>query len=133
MGLRTGKYPTQATVWEVRESKGKTVDVRISCSKKNKQTGEYETDFSGYVRFCGENMVNFAKGLNEKDRIDIEEFELTNSYDKAKNMTYYNVSVFAAKKHEYEEGGSSNRSKSTNSDGFMNIPDGVEDAGLPFN
>lgn len=130
MGLSKSKYNPIAKVWEVKEPSGKTVDVRISTSKKN-QNGEYETDFSGYVRFCGENMVNFAKTLKEKDDIEIEAFDLTNHYDKEKKVTYYNVSVFAAKKHEWNtNGGGSN--KVTGKEDFMKVPDTLE-AELPFN
>lgn len=139
MGLRGGKdlsYGTLCTFWKVQRvaDNGKTCDVQISVSKKNKQSGEYETDFSGFVKFCGENLVKFAQSLQEKDKIDIESFELTNKYDKEKRITYYNVSVFAAKKHEFDNNGSSgNKNSTSNGDGFMNIPDGVEDEGLPFN
>ena len=139
MGLRGGKdlsYGTLCTFWKVQRvaDNGKTCDVQISVSKKNKQSGEYETDFSGFVKFCGENLVKFAQSLQEKDKIDIDSFELTNKYDKEKKVTYYNVSVFAAKKHEYDGNNSGgNNNSASNGDGFMNIPDGVEDEGLPFN
>ncbi|SEU09729.1 single-strand DNA-binding protein [Lacrimispora sphenoides] len=136
MGLRSGnQYGTLATVWKVNapSSNGKTVDVQITTSKKNRQTDQYETDFNGYVRFCGDRMVEFASKLKEKDKIDIEAFDVTNKYDKEKKITYYNVSVFAAKMHEYDNQNNSSPSNSATGDGFMSIPDGVEDEGLPFN
>lgn len=42
------------TIWEV-EDKGNYAVVSVSSSKKNKQTGKYDTDFSNkYVRFIGD-------------------------------------------------------------------------------
>ena len=136
MGLRGGKdlkFGCTCTFWKVQRvaDNGKTCDVQISISKKNKQSGEYETDFSGFVKFCGENLVKFAQSLQEKDKIDIDSFELTNKYDKEKNTTYYNVAVFAAKKHEWDNNGNNNK-QSSKSDDFMNIPDGIDES-LPFN
>lgn len=134
MGLKAGNYPTIATVWRVNEpsASGKTVDVQITTSRKNGDN--YETDFSGFVRFCGANMVEFAKTLEEKDRIDIEAFDVTNKYDKEKKVTYYNVSVFAAKMHEYNNGNlapKKPKSSDASNDGFMSIPDATEEE-LPF-
>lgn len=136
MGLRGGKdlkYGTVATFWKANEVKGKTVDAQISISKKNKQTDQYETDFSGFVRFCGDAMVEFVKGLKEKDKIEIESFELTNHYDKEKKVTYTNVSVFAAKMADFNNSGTNAPSNAKKDDSFMNIPDSIADSELPFN
>lgn len=90
MGVRTGSY---GTIWEVRD-KGNYSDVRLSTSRKNKQTGEYEQDFGGYVRFIGEAHKN-AASLNERDRIRFGDVEITNNYVKEKNITYTNVACFS--------------------------------------
>ena len=81
MGFRKDGF---ATVWEVKTGKGNYSDVRISTSKKNKQTDQYETDFSGFVRFAGDAHKN-ASGLKEKDRIKLGDCDVTNSYNKEKN------------------------------------------------
>ena len=83
MGFRKDSY---ATVWEVKKGNGNYSDVRLSTSKKNKQTDEYVTDFSGFVRFVGTAHQN-AGALKEKDRIKIGDCEVTNSYDKEKKVT----------------------------------------------
>lgn len=44
MGFRTGAY---AKVWEVTPMSDTSTKVRLSVSRKNKQTNEYEQDFSG--------------------------------------------------------------------------------------
>ena len=91
MGLKNGTF---ATVWEVKKGNGNYTDVRLSTSRKNKQTDQYETDFSGFVRFIGTAHQN-ASSLKEKDRIKIGDFEVTNNYDKEKKVTYTNFAVFS--------------------------------------
>ncbi len=125
MGFRNGAY---ATIWEVKEGKGNYADVRISISKKNKQTNEYETDFNGFVRFIGDSGKK-VKNYKEKDRVKLGDCDVTNHYDKEKNITYTNCAVFSFE--SADENGSASSSKGN--DGFMNIPDDVNDSGLPFN
>lgn len=66
-------------IWEVAD-KGSYTEVSMSSSKKNKQTGEYETDFSSkYVRFVGKaKLQNPMKG----QRIKITECSVSNIYYK---------------------------------------------------
>jgi hypothetical protein len=90
MGLKTGGY---ATIWSV-ETKGKYAKVKLTTSKKNKETEQYETDFSSFVIFVGEANTGAGK-LKEKDRIKIGDFEVTNKYDKDKKITYTNYAVFS--------------------------------------
>jgi len=47
MALRDGSY---ARIWSAKQN-GKVYSCNISVSHKDKQTGEYKTDFSGYVNF----------------------------------------------------------------------------------
>ena len=52
MGFRQGGY---MTVWSAEPSKsGSTTRVRLSSSRKNKKTDEYEQDFSGFCTFIGQ-------------------------------------------------------------------------------
>ena len=51
-------------------------------SRKNKNTGEYETDFSGYVGFVGTVAAKKAAQLKEKDRIRLGDVDVTTKYDK---------------------------------------------------
>lgn len=126
MGFRNGAY---ATVWEAKEGNGNWTDVRLSISKKNKQSGEYETDFSGFVRFIGDAHEK-AAFLGEKQRIKLGECDVTNKYNKEKGVTYTNFAVFSfelADGNNEATGGAS----TPNPDGFLNIPDGIDDE-LPF-
>lgn len=124
MGLKKDCY---AKVWKIKPGKGNYTDVQISVSKKNKQTNEYVTDFSGFVRFCG-TAHNQIGTIKEGDRIQIGDFEVTNNYSKEKNTTYTNFAVFSFSKPD----GNNKPDTTKNSNGFMNIPDGIEEE-LPFN
>lgn len=126
MGFRKGAY---ATVWEVRNGKGNWMDVRLSISKKKQHSREYETDFSGFVRFIGDAAVK-ALCLEERARIKIGECDVTSHYDKGKNTTYTNFAVFS---FEDADGGNSSGdgSQQNSGDGFMSYPE--DDDALPFN
>ena len=60
MGFRTGAY---AKVWEVTPMSDTSTKVRMSISRKNKQSGEYEQDFSGFVLAIGTAAANKAASL----------------------------------------------------------------------
>lgn len=91
MGFRQGGY---MTVWSAEPSKtGNTTRVRLSSSRKNKKTDEYEQDFSGFCTFIGD-AHEAAKYLKEKDRIKILECDVGTTYDKEKKMEYVNYKVF---------------------------------------
>lgn len=50
MGFHTGAY---ATVWEITETGSKFSKIRISTSRKDKESDEYVTDFNGFVSMVG--------------------------------------------------------------------------------
>lgn len=129
MGFRNGAY---ATVWEVREGNGNYSDVRISISRKNKETGEYRTEFNAWVRMIGK-AHNQASDLAERSRIRIGECDVTNKYDKEKNITYTNYAVFGFEDANGDGGETTAPSNSlkTDENGFIQMSDGIEDE-LPF-
>lgn len=91
MGFRKESY---ATIWSIEPVSDTVTKGRISISRKNKQTGEYETDFSGFVSFFGTTSAKKAACLKEKDRIKLGDVDVTNRYDKEKGVTYTNFKVF---------------------------------------
>lgn len=118
-------------VWEV-ENKGNYHVVSLSTSKKNKETNQYETDFSNkFVRFIGA-AHTLAADLKAGDTIKLGSCEVTNKYDKEKNTTYTNYLVYSFEKEGENSNSSPNNSTPKSGDGFMNIPDGVDEE-LPFN
>lgn len=115
-----------AKVWEI-ENKGNYHVVSLSTSKKNKTTGEYETDFSNkFVRFIG-TAHNEASNLKVGDAIKIGSCEVTNSYDKEKKTTYTNYLVYSFEK----EGENSGNNQSNSIDDFVPPTDDSDE--LPFN
>ena len=97
MGFRTKNF---CTVWEVESISDTNTKARISSSRKNKQTGEYETDFSGFVNFIGTAAAKKAIGLKERDRIRLGDIDVTTKYDKEKKVTYTNYKVFSFETQE---------------------------------
>ena len=89
MGLRANCY---AKIWKI-EPQEKYTKVQMSVSKKDKATGEWKTEWSGRANFVGQAHTEIAK-CKEKDRIKIEEFEVTNKYDKEKGLESTHYSVF---------------------------------------
>lgn len=93
MGFRSGAY---ATVWTVEQTKETVTRGRISISRKNKETGNYEDEFSGFVSFIGTVAATNAAKLHERDRIKLGDVDVTNRYDKEtqKEYTYYKIFSF---------------------------------------
>ena len=81
MGFRVGSY---CKVWQITPKSDVNTQLRISISKKNKQTGEYEQDFSGFVACIGKAAAKKAAGLKEGDRIRLKDVDVSTTYDKAK-------------------------------------------------
>lgn len=97
MGFRTGSY---AKVWAVEPKSDTNTTVRISISRKNKQTGEYEQDFSGFVSFVGTATAKKAACLKEGDRIKLGDIDVTTSYNAEKKITYTNFKCFSFETEE---------------------------------
>lgn len=125
MGFRSNTY---ATVWEVKPVSETMTKVRLSTSRKNKQTNEYETDFSGYVAFVGASAAKGAAHLTERDRIKLGDVEVTTKYDKEKNIAYTNYTAFS-----FEAADNSN-SSSSNPEAIQEakIEEAISDGAIPF-
>lgn len=125
MGFRSGSY---ATVWEVNPVSETMTKVRLSTSKKNKQTDSYETDFSGFVAFVGAAAAKNAAHLKEKDRLKLGDVEVTTKYDKEKKISYTNFTVFS---FEVADGGSSSTSSPVEA-AIEKVEEVLSDGEVPF-
>ena len=94
MGFRTGAY---ATCWSVEPGKGSFTKVRLSVSKKNRETGAYDQDFSGFCTFIG-NAHAAAATLKERDRIKLGDVDVSSTFDKERGREYINFKVFSFEK-----------------------------------
>mgnify|MGYP000756010119 FL=1 len=123
MGFRTGAY---AKIWEVTPMSNTSTKVRLSVSRKNKQTNEYEQDFSGFVLAIGTAAAKKAACLKEGERIKLGDVDVTTKYDKEKKVTYTNFKMFS-----FEVEGDESSSQTT--DPQPTVDDGeIDDSRLPF-
>lgn len=127
MGFKTNSY---AVLWEVEPKSDVNTKGRISISRKNKQTGEYDTDFSGFVNFLGTAAAKKAAGLKPKDRIKLGDVDVNTRYVKEKNTTYYNFNIFSFETSD-EFGNSNNNNFSTEPQPKVDDGDYTESR-LPF-
>lgn len=91
MGFRSGAY---ATVWEVIPKSGTNTELRISISRRNKETNEYEQDFSGYVWCVGGSAAQKAAILKKRDRIRIRDCDVCMKLNEEKGVWYTNYKIF---------------------------------------
>lgn len=119
MGFRKDAW---ASVWSVEEGRGNTMKVRISTSRKKKDSDEYEQDFSGFCTFIGTAKVK-AEKLKPKDRIKLGDVDVATWYNKEKGMEYVTYKVFDFETSD----GSGNSGAATNNDRSAKKSSGLED------
>ena len=128
MAFRNGAY---AKVWEVSRVADNYVDVRLSTSRKKKDTSEYEQDFGGFVRFIG-TACEPAKTLKNGDKIKLSEVACTQTYNKEQQKQYTNFQCFAFEMADGAPQGKQPAKQEKKDTSFMNIPEDAEDETLPF-
>lgn len=124
MGFRTGAY---AMVWSVEPKTDTWTKARISVSRKNKDTDEYEQDFSGFVDFSGTAAAKKAAALKPETRIKLGDVDVTNKYDAKAGTTYTNFRIWS-----FESVGKTTPANNT-AEPQPTVDSGeVDDARLPF-
>lgn len=124
MGFRKDAW---ATCWGVEVKSDTLTQVRISTSRKDKQTEEYVQDFSGFVAFVGTAAAKKAASLKEKDRIKLGDVEVTTKYDSDKKVTYTNFKCYNFTTQDEGE-----NTSSTPAEPQPTVDEGVDDDRLPF-
>lgn len=128
MGFRTGAW---AKVWEVDSKSNTWTKGRISISRKNRQTGEYEQDFSGFVDFTGTAAASKASWLHEGDTIRLGDVDVVRTWNKEQQKEYINYKVFSFDLDDGRPAATSSSPEGNNVDGgdneggFLSI-DGIE-------
>lgn len=92
MAFQNGAF---AKIWEFTD-KGNYGVVNLTTSKKDKESGTYETDFQAKFLPVFGKAYEFAKGLNIPQNgasVKIIKCSLTNKWDPEKKVTYWNPSV----------------------------------------
>jgi hypothetical protein len=120
-------------IWEVAD-KGSYAEVSMSSSKKNKQTGEYETDFSSkYVRFVGN--AKLQKPMKGQ-RIKITECSVQNVYYKNGERQFLKNPAYVVFSYELQQDGAQPNTYvpsaylGGSSGGFEQMD--LDEGGLPF-
>lgn len=126
MGFRQGAY---AKIWKI-EDKGNYHVAQMSISRKNKDTGVYDTEWqNNFVRLVGTAHQQIAT-MDISRNVKIGSCDVTNKYDKDKNTTYTNYVVFNFE--DNPDGGSKPAApKPTAPNDFVSVADDVADE-LPF-
>lgn len=114
----------------------------IAVDRRYKQGGEQTADFISCVAF-GKTAEFAEKYLKQGTKLVVEGRIQTGSYTNKDGQKVYTTDVvvenseFAESKASSSTGGDYSVSRpeprDASTDGFVNIPDGVEDEGLPFN
>lgn len=140
MAFQNGAF---AKIWEFTD-KGTYGIINLSTSRKNKDTGVYETDFQHkFVSAVGQ-AYEFVKGLGDIPKngasVKIGNCATTNKYDGDKKTTYWNCAVFALEDASFNGNGGNaaaatpapakGKKKAPASDVAMLDDDDVQ---LPFN
>lgn len=132
MGFRKGAY---AKVWEVTPMSDTSTKLRVSISRKNKQTGNYEQDFSGFILCIGTACAAKAAKLNKGDSIRLGDCDVTTWYNKETGTNYTNFKIFSFDQDE-ESGQTQSRNQTSpppDEVGGVDEPDYPEhDDRLPF-
>lgn len=111
----------------------------VAVDRRFKREGEESADFISCVAF-GKTAEFLEKYFRKGQRIGLTGRIQTGSYKNQEGVKVYTTDVIAetvefveSKNSSGESGGSSRQESKPDQDGFMNIPDDVEDEGLPFN
>ena len=106
----------------------------LAVDRRIKREGEQDADFINCVAF-GRNGEFAEKYLHKGMKIAVTGRMQTGSYTNKDGIKVYTTDV-VVEEHEFAESkgnsGEQNPAPSTDSDGFMNIPDGIDEE-LPFN
>ena len=127
---------------EVRYSSGESsmavARYTLAIDRAIKKQGEQSADFINCVAFS--KAAEFAeKYFRQGMRVLVSGRLQTGNYTNREGQKVYTTDVildsqeFADSKGESARGGSKKQEANVDADGFMNIPDGVDDEGLPFN
>lgn len=128
-GQKVGGF---ARIWKV-EDKGKYSIVELSTSKKDQNSGKWETDFQHkFVRFIGP-AHTMAQGITEPTSIRIKSCDVTKIWSQEKQQEYTNYIVFEFELPEANKSPAKKTAPAKNpmEEDFMKIPDG-DDEELPF-
>lgn len=115
MGFGNGAY---AKIKSVIKSTDKVTECKITISKKNPKTQQYELQFAGYVKFIGK--AHLQRPM-ENQRIKIVNCDVTNAYVKNGVLEFNQKPVFIIYEYELQDEQSTTHSYSQPSE-YVSYP-----------
>lgn len=106
---------------------------RLAVDRRYKKEGEQTADFINCVTF-GKNAEFAEKYLKQGTKVAVTGRIQTGSYTNKDGTKVYTTDI-VVEEHEFAESkasGNESRPQPASSDGFMNVPAGIEDE-IPFN
>ncbi len=110
----------------------------LAVERRMKREGEESADFIRCVAF-GKTAETIEKYVFQGKKIVIEGRIQTGSYTNQDGVKVYTTDIvvesmeFAESRRSEESGNAARPEPAVDENGFMHVPDGVEDDGLPFN
>lgn len=110
----------------------------LAVERRMKREGEESADFIRCVAF-GKTAETIEKYVFQGKKIVIEGRIQTGSYTNQDGAKVYTTDIvvesmeFAESRRSEESGNAARPEPAVDENGFMHVPDGVEDDGLPFN
>ena len=112
----------------------------VAIDRRYKQDGQPTADFPRVIAW-GKTAEFIEKYFHKGMKIAIDGRIQTGSYTNKDGQTVYTTDIVAENVEFVESKGTSESNRNTGNapnpsvtdDGWMNIPDGVDDEGLPFN
>ena len=102
MGFCNGSY---AKMWKIEHKSNTWARVNLSVRVKDKDTGEYTTEFSGFVDFFGTANVQHLSRHKEGDRIQLERVDVRTPKDETTGKYYTNYICWSFKEPDETPGG----------------------------
>lgn len=135
MGFRVGSW---MKIWEIQPKSQVVTSIKGSISKKNKSTGDYETEFCEYCSCLGANIAQKAANLQVGQTIQLKDIDVTSVYDKVKQQKYINYKIFDFDVDNTPRATAPRNTNTATDDGIVDLAsyegysEDIADEGLPF-
>lgn len=122
----------EVRTYQTQEGQGTSARFTVAVDRRAKQGAEQIADFISCAAF-GKNAENISKFFKQGSKILVEGRIQTGSYTNQQGAKVYTTDVMVDS-WEFAESksGVPEAAPQADSNGFMSIPDGVDDEGLPF-
>ncbi len=92
-------------VWSTERKTDTLTSGRVTVSRRDKTSGEFVQEFSGYVAFIGTACAAKALGLKPKQRVRLGDVDVTRRYDKEAGREYVNFNIYSFEPADESDGG----------------------------